>query len=156
MFPAFFKSFIEAYKSKVKPGDGGVTGKYLSIHHKYDAFTLVLPFQPDAEWGLNRRYTSIEPRRITHPNVHSLTHYLSDPTVHVPIFRTIYGNANLITKKNIDAAVADHKKNTLSGNVRKLEEELKAIAHNPTADSVDDVIRVYDKFSDLIDSWKVV
>lgn len=95
----------KVFTSRVKPGSpsaGRLCSYYLNVRHKLDLLTAPKPFNPDL-WPdpgtfSTERYQHIRPSHINFgadnvAQVHALDHYLEDPRVHVPIFRSIYGRS---------------------------------------------------------------
>lgn len=93
----------KVYETNVKPGSataGRFCSYYLNARHKLDPFTIVKPFDPDlwpdtATFSTNR-YQLLRPAHIHFESselsrVHDFDHYLLNPRVHVPLFRSILG-----------------------------------------------------------------
>jgi hypothetical protein len=93
----------KVFESAVKPGSataGRLCSYYLNARHKLDPFTIPKPFNPDL-WPdpgafSTERYQHIQPSHIHFEfdnlqQVHDFDHYLANPRVHVPIFRSILG-----------------------------------------------------------------
>lgn len=93
----------KVYETNVKPGSataGRLCSWYLSARHKLDPITIVKPFNPDL-WPdtatfSTKRYQMLRPAHIhfesdAPPRVHDFDHYLLNPRVHVPLFRSILG-----------------------------------------------------------------
>ncbi|MEL7297117.1 MAG: hypothetical protein AAGJ86_05610, partial [Pseudomonadota bacterium] len=93
----------KVYETAVAPGSalaGRLCGFYLNVRHKLDPFTKPKPFNPDlwpdANTFSRERYQHIRPSHIAFTEdeldrVHAFDHYLLNPRVHVPIFRSILG-----------------------------------------------------------------
>ena len=93
----------KVYETKVKPGSpssGRLCSFYLNARHKLDLVTKPKPFNPDL-WPdevtfSTERYQHIRPSHIAFEKheierVHAFDHYLMNPRVHVPLFRSILG-----------------------------------------------------------------
>jgi hypothetical protein len=114
----------EIYASEVKPHTletRGMCFKYCDYAHELDPFPAALPFdRPPPSWfpsaalaDVVYEHTAIDKLDIQELNVHSLTHYLSHPDVHVSIFRTLLGAEEFITKKEVDDALKKWRKSLL-------------------------------------------
>ena len=147
------QTFIEAYKSRVKPGTGGVCDSCLNINHKYDPICHVMPFEPDSEWRMGRDYVDLEPRLITDPNTHDLSHYFANPSVHVPIFRTLF-DSGLITDTQATKALDAYKPKSLNHSLAQLRNELEELAKEPSVKSLQAALDQWAKFSNLIAAWQ--
>jgi len=97
------RSDAKVFETRVMPGSasaGRLCSHYLNARHKLDPFTVLKPFDPDlwpdaATFSMDR-YQHIRPSHLHFesnelPRVHDFDHYLSNPRVHVPIFRSILG-----------------------------------------------------------------
>ena len=78
------------YDSIVRPGDrdSAVTYclNYNNYRHELDPFLLVRPFRPV---GFGPRFEDVSVKHVHDWNVHSFSHYLANPRVHVPILNAI-------------------------------------------------------------------
>ncbi len=87
------------YSSKVHPhvkNTEGMCYKYCNFHHELDPFTLIDPFSPPDYWFPNNTNdlkfyidVKIDKDDIKELNIHSLSHYLSHPSINAPIIRTL-------------------------------------------------------------------
>lgn len=90
-------------ETRVKPGPPSpnrLCSYYLNVRHKLDPFTKPKPFNPDL-WPdetmfSTERYQHIRPSHIAFEadelsRVHAFDHYLMNPRVHVPLFRSLLG-----------------------------------------------------------------
>lgn len=105
----------KVYESRVMPGsavNGRLCSYYLNVRHKLDPFVAPKPFipdlWPDSATFSSKRYQHITPSHIHFeddelPRVHDLDHYLTNPRVHVPMFRSILGK-NIISSQEYDSA----------------------------------------------------
>lgn len=107
----------KVYQTRVKPGSasaGRLCSFYLNVRHKWDPFTMPKPFDPDL-WPdpatfSTQRYQHIRPSHIHFentelPRIHDFDHYVSNPRVHVPFFRSILGR-NIVTDEEYRLAKA--------------------------------------------------
>lgn len=85
------ESDIDPYKSIVKPGKSGDKDSYcyhyFNFWHYLDPVPNLKKFNPD--W--DKDYESIELNHFRKYNIHAFTHYLDNPKVHIPIFRSTVG-----------------------------------------------------------------
>ena len=99
----------KVYESRVKPGRiaaNRVCKYYLNCRHKFDPFCMPKAFNPDnwpdSETFNSDSYQHIEPSHLELGNdddvlqVHNFDHYLKNPRVHVPIFRTLFGKTTIL------------------------------------------------------------
>ena len=148
------QSFKQAYKSRVKPGTRGVCDSFLNINHKYDPFCQVMPFDPDSEWRIGRNFEDLNPRLITDPNTHDLSHYLANPSVHVPVFKQLFGNDS-ITAAQAGKALGAYKPKSLNNSVTQLRLELEETVRKPSVMSLQVALDRWAKYSNLIEAWDV-
>lgn len=137
----------KVYETRVKPGSataGRLCAYYLNIRHKLDPFTHVKPFDPDlwpdAATFSRDRYQMIRPSHIHFeavelPRVHDFDHYLLNPRVHVPLFRSLLGK-RIVSDSEYDAARAGFDAEIVSDSIdlarSKLEARLPATSGNWT------------------------
>lgn len=88
----------DAYKPYVRPGvRSSPDGRYcaramLSASHRWDPLVSLRRFSPDENWPdahavAKKRFVLAEPGIIQHWNTHAFEHYVSNPRVHIPLFR---------------------------------------------------------------------
>jgi hypothetical protein len=99
----------KVYQSVLHPTTGGQGESYVEAYynfrHRLDPFPMVKPFGP-VGWGEN--YLAVENcEKVLDFNVHGLSHYLSDPRVHVPVLCGLIGQY-AVTDDEYDAAVAEY------------------------------------------------
>ncbi|MDD9893393.1 MAG: hypothetical protein OXT49_07810 [Gammaproteobacteria bacterium] len=88
------ETFRNALHSEVRPTLGCCTN-FFEYRHKFDPIPKVKPFNPEDNgkwvthkiWEKNYRY--IECSAVTDPNIHSLSHYLLDPKVHLTLLKML-------------------------------------------------------------------
>jgi hypothetical protein len=132
------------------PSREGVCRCYLNFCHKLDPIPQVKPFwqppaHPPVNWldplsNASRVFVNPDPLPaddLQSENVHSLEHYLSHPSVHVPLIRQLLQNDDAITraeyKKAVDKWRADSLKNELLDDAKKKLNELASSANDPLA-----------------------
>ncbi len=104
----------KVYKPFIKPGPWGDEGSYcMEYHtykHDYDPFTWPKEYNPP--WKDESGYTNQPISSIGDWNTHSLTHYLDNPLVHIPIFERLF-ESGIITPDEEDKAIESHLNKTL-------------------------------------------
>lgn len=98
------EGMAQAYKSIVRPGPiedpASYCGTYWNFRHEYDPIAMPRRFDA-AGWN---GYTLEEVAHYHDANIHSLSHYLKHPKVHVPILRkTVRSTA--VTDEEFHSAV---------------------------------------------------
>jgi len=85
----------KVYGSTVRPGAAGEAGRgclrYVNINHDRDPFTIPKKFDPK-DWPERddpKLYLDVTVDHIHDVNIHSFTHYLDHPAVHIPLFRAL-------------------------------------------------------------------
>lgn len=82
---------IQVYESKVNPninGDG-ICQRYLNVSHEYDPFIKPNRFKPWSTWAPEGSYIDIETNAVEGLNIHSASHYLSNPKVSGALFNAM-------------------------------------------------------------------
>ena len=106
------ESDIDPYKSIVKPigtkntkQHSVILKRYLNFWHELDPVPNIKKFNPN--WRRHNRYESIKLNHYREYNIHSFTHYLDNPKVHIPILRSItdYGT---ISKTEEQSAISNY------------------------------------------------
>lgn len=108
------------YESVVRPSVGRTTGVFnyfLSASHKLDPFTKPKAFNPEYDWLdtdtrnlATPRYLQLEISEVLEANVHSLTHYLANPAIHIPFIRSLHGARSVIEAKSEQDAITAHQR----------------------------------------------
>lgn len=91
---------IDFYKTAVRPNplpSQGICKKYINVQHTLDPFPRVKRFhKPEDIWldenairEKSYQHVHIPKKDVTDWNVHGFSHYLSNPRVHVPLFRSL-------------------------------------------------------------------
>lgn len=102
-----------AYESVVMPGAAGQAKRgcifYFNVRHSLDPFSIPKKFDPqdwpDPDTAAAGLYRSFEVNHIQEGNIHGLKHFLRNPEVHVPLFRTLTFKT-AITKEEEANAIA--------------------------------------------------
>jgi hypothetical protein len=112
------------YLSEVRPhvvDTMGLCWKYGNFDHQLDPFTHVDPFDPPIPWfpeGVpkSRVYidVTIDAGDVQDLNVHALSHYLSHPSVHIPVIRTLADFEEAVSPAEVKKALDTWRKNRLT------------------------------------------
>jgi len=135
----------KVYETDVRPGSaaaGRLCSYYLNARHKLDLLTVPKSFEPglwpDAASFSTERYQHIRPSHIHFESdqlsrVHDLDHYLENPRVHVPLFRSILGRG-IVGDEEYRSAKARFDSEIVSGTLddarSRLESRLPALSGN--------------------------
>lgn len=90
------QTFTKVGSSIVRPGPLGCTSALVEYRHKLDPVPKIRPFNPTDNGGwiphaiFNSVYMLKEPSAVTAANVHGLGHYLTNPEVHLVLFRLLF------------------------------------------------------------------
>lgn len=95
------RNAYKAYNSILNPGSAdSICANYVNVRHRADPFTMPRRFNP-GDWPTNA-YSDIETVRFNDIKlVHSFTHYMENPRVHLPLIRLISGRVVLGTGPEI-------------------------------------------------------
>lgn len=87
---------FRVYGSGLFPGtEGSIVQRYTTVRHRVDPITWPNAFQPGDSWR-SPAYSEVETVHFDDvANVHDFGTYASNPSVHLPLFRTILGNQHL-------------------------------------------------------------
>ncbi len=93
------------YQSLAKP-DGAVIN-YINCRHMFDPIpSWIYRFNPP--WPVNEQYQNIRIDHVSQADINDFEHYLDNPAVHIPLFRSILGKF-AISKAEYDQKVAAFK-----------------------------------------------
>jgi hypothetical protein len=112
----------DVYGSCVRPASAGSPGyceRFFQFFHRYDPFTAAHAFTPQG-WGTGYRYVG-PLDHFARLNVHSWTHYLDHPAVHVALINQLYGDF-VVDDRQLAAAVADYHPRPAAECAARLEE----------------------------------
>ena len=110
-----------------RPTSNAVCKRLFNVSHALDIFSELVPFDPPEAWpnasdkGL---YIPIRISRFNNRNIHGLTHYFSNPKVHVAFFNCLFGRS-AIPKNRFDEAWKHYLQASPEGRYKDLEEKLK-------------------------------
>ena len=97
----------KAYDSIVRPGPiedaSSYCATYWNFRHEADPVPFPRMFEP-VGW---KNYTSVIIRHYREANIHNLSHYLSNPRVHIPILRKLCGPRAVTGDEEIAAVDTD-------------------------------------------------
>lgn len=127
----------DAYRSVVQPNANvtrGVCSRFLNVWHTWDPVPLPKQFKPAADWpdaatratpGAFQDLEIDEIEDIDDPaEVHDLLHYLRNPRVHIPLFRSLV--RIFISPQEEQAAIEAHVRQTPLSRAKRKLEALKA------------------------------
>ena len=142
---------IKAYKSRVRPGTGGVCNRMLNCAHHFDPFAQLLRFNPQNDlWPVSavKNFTDIEIGLVAQKNVHAFEHYLQHPHCHAQIFRRLFG-WRLISNSDIDKALKVYKAKTINLDFDSLKQELSELKNEKLSD-YSEYFKTLKQYSDII------
>ena len=152
------QSTVKAYASLVRPSWQRTTGifeYFLNTHHALDPIPKPKPFDPGFDWidEATRakdfsRYQDIRISEITKPNIHDLDHYLANPLVHIPFFRTLFGLKNIIPAKTEMQAVEKHRLHAQSLKYDALRDQLIGLIDHQGPD-IEGLLKAADTFNSI-------
>ena len=150
------QSRVKAYKSRVKPGNGGVSDYFINAYHQLDPFPRVKQFDPGDEWlrgqNTNELYNNISINVINQPNVHAYTHYLENPKVHVPIFHSLMGEIS-ISNRELKNTYDEFFNNSPNATYEELRTRLKNL-NIGEPDSLQALLENWRRFSDILKDYE--
>lgn len=149
-------SVADVYQSLVRPSvdpEKGLCDYMLNVHHQWDPFTLIKPFQPQDDWPDSEtraegRYLDIKINAFENEHIHDLNHYLRNPAVHLPLFERLAGAE--FTPKERAAAIKAYEDKTPFGKFKNLQQELKQLQPNGENASWTEIIQALVKFRELV------
>ncbi len=126
---------VDVYKSVVHPGAlpaDGVCRYFINAKHDWDPIPRPREFKPLDDWPdlrtrQEQRLLHVAINAFQSKNVHSLTHYLSNPKVHIELFRRLFPFEGAIGPQEFDRAVAQHEAATPFGQFEALQQQLKKL-----------------------------
>ncbi len=149
---------IDVYLSEVHPSadpDLGVCGYYLNAKHDWDPFCRPKEFRPVDDWPdsltrVQNRYVPVTINAFASKNLHSLSHYLENPKVHIPLFRHLTRTGNILLTDGILAShSALYEASTPFGQFEALQQKLKTLQLADSATWLQ-TLRAFRKFFDAI------
>jgi hypothetical protein len=125
----------DAYRSVVQPNvkvTKGVCNSFLNVCHNWDPIPVPKKFKPTADWPdaptreVPSAFQDIAIDEIEKPKmVHDFEHYLRNPGVHIPLFRTLLALPDVISREEEKAAVDAHRVHHPRAKVQKEIDRLK-------------------------------
>lgn len=120
----------------------GCCMKWINVNHRLDPVGLFMPFdaRKDPRWldpktELRGFHRDIRLSRISKPGIHALSHYLRDPSFHVPLFELMFGQR--FTNKQRDDAVKEFEATTPEGQFKSLRSHLETLDISKTENFMD-------------------
>jgi len=111
---------------------------WINVNHRLDPVGTFMPFDPhkDPHWldpqvelmGLHR---DIKLSRISQSGIHALSHYLRDPSFHIPLFEFMFGED--FNQEQCDDAVKKFESDTPEGQFKSLRSHLDTLDVSKTA-----------------------
>ena len=103
---------------------------YINAKHDWDPFPRPKEFKPLDDWPdvatrKEGRYVPITINAFQHKNIHGFSHYLSNPKVHVPLFRRLLPIEGVISDDELSTASALYESATPLGQFEALQQSLK-------------------------------
>lgn len=130
----------DAYRSVVQPNakvTKPVCASFLNVWHTWDPIPLPKQFKPAADWpdaatrAVDGAFRDIQIDEIEDfkklAEIHDLGHYLRNPCVHIPLFRSLLPIEGLIPADEEKAAVDKHRASTPLSKAKAKIEELKKL-----------------------------
>jgi len=124
---------VDVYKSVVRPSAApaeGICRYYVNARHDWDPIPRPKAFKPLDDWPdvvtrREDRYQLVQINAFQHKNIHGLEHYLSNPKVHVALFRRLIPIDGAIPKEEADGASAKFEASTPFGQFEALQQAIK-------------------------------
>ncbi len=154
------QKLVDAYRSVVRPGAqpaDGVCRVYLNAKHDWDPIPRPREFRPLDDWPdlptrQEGRFVPISINAFQSKNVHALSHYLSNPKVHVEFFRRLFPIAGAISDAELAQASALYEAATPFGQFEALQKKLKDFQLHEEA-SFPEVIKAFQGFFDALKAF---
>lgn len=150
----------DVYQSMVKPALNkayGIFKYYLNAKHIYDPIPIPKPFAPSSTW-LDRDTSTARPDSFQHirintvlyKNVHALEHYLTNPNVHIALFRALYGMPDIISRAEEDNVLLAFAASAASVQLDAVKAELLHLAENVGVD-IEDFLNAAEAYNAIMD-----
>ena len=149
---------VDVYKSAVRPGAlDGVCRYFINARHEWDPFPRPREFRPLDDWPdvrtrAERRYVPVTINAFQSKNIHALSHYLSNPKVHVEFFRRTFPMEGAIPDAELAQASMLYEASTPFGAFAALQEQLKTLQLAEDA-PLQDVFRAFARFFEVLKSF---
>jgi hypothetical protein len=106
--------------------------KWINVNHRLDPVGLFMPFdfRKDPKWlepkvELSGFHRDIRLSRISKAEIHALSHYLRDPSFHIPLFELLFGRR--FTTAQRDDALKEFDSTTPEGQFKSLKSHLETL-----------------------------
>lgn len=151
---------VDVYKSAVRPGGAntdGVCGHYINARHEWDPIPIPKAFRPLDDWPdvvtrAEKRYVQVAINAFQHKNIHGFEHYLSNPRVHIALFRKLVPMETVISEEEADAAFKKYEASTPFGQFEQLQQSIKKFQIAEEA-SWKDIIAAFQGFFDTVKAF---
>jgi hypothetical protein len=164
------KTDVNPYQSVVKPSFSASCAaceNYFTVCHNLDIIGMTDPFDPPADWldDDTKKYNCYQSIPVNHLlakylkknllNLHSMEHYLENPKVHIPLFKTLI-DEDLISTSEETSHQAKFEEHNDTNKLNELAQDFNKILHGSCLNSVDILDRIskfYNKLNDLYKSY---
>jgi hypothetical protein len=146
----------DAYRSVVQPNVNvkkGVCNRYLNIWNEWDPIPVPKKFKPMPDWpdaatrAAPNAFRDIRIESIEKPRaVHDLEHYLRNPGVHIPLFRSLIPIPGVVEEDEEAAAVNAHREHNPRARVQKEVDRLKELRLSDEADDWKSILNMIHKY----------
>lgn len=140
---------VDVYLSATRPGarpEAGVCRYFINAKHEWDPIPRVKEFRPlddwpDVETRQEKRFVPVKINAIQSKDVHAMSHYLSNPKVHVEFFRRIIPAMELISDEEFAKASSLFEAATPFGQFEALQDQLKELQDPTETGTLADVVK---------------
>ncbi|HEY3075856.1 MAG TPA: hypothetical protein VGJ74_11850 [Burkholderiales bacterium] len=149
----------DVYRSVVQPNvklTKGVCNRFLNVRHTWDPVPLPKQFKPQPNWPdaatreVKESFQDIQIDDIEALGdpaiVHDLGHYLRNPAVHIPLFRSLIPLSAVISQDEEDQAIREHRKKTPLAQAKKKIEELKKFRLSDEEEDWNKILWMFHRF----------
>ncbi len=141
-------------ETSVRPHPGGIIDRYYNVHHRWDPIPQVKPFEVDPRRWIpessfpDTLYKDIELKAVVDEDVHSLTHYLSDPRLHMPLLFELDRGYQL--PRDFRSQQKEYERKAQAAIEAEIETRLKAKARKAKQRMADSVKQIIEAFLDSV------
>lgn len=149
---------VRAYRSKVRPGIGGVCKKMLNVTHEYDPIARTKEFRPGDDWLDSRNpnprgiYENLYINSAIDQNIHSIKHYLNNPEVNRAILSRLTGSVDTFagTPQEIERVNVNYQARTINQQFKNYFNTLKKLSVTDPV-SRQEIIQSWFEFLNLLE-----
>ncbi len=153
----------DVYKTELFPSakvDTGGCYFYANVRHELDPIAMPKPFRPPLGWQTGRddgpnMYVDVKvpAEDTTQPNVHAMTHYLSNPLALRPFFNKTYTGPRLrdplIDDTIFGTVYQEYKQSTAKAKIVAHVDKLEGLSSDPFG-NWDQIVKLWSKFHKLV------